>query len=240
MSPAVNMSRTVGRAAAVLLAGAAAGLVLASALSSTGDAARTGEEPSMTATERTQLARATFAGGCFWCMEPPYDELEGVASTTSGYAGGEEPNPTYEEVASGATGHAEVVQVAYDPERIDYRELLDVFWRNVDPTDAGGQFCDRGSQYRTAIFYHDEEQRRLAEASKEALEGSERPGGSIVTEIEPLEGFWEAEENHQDYYRKKPLRYKFYRFSCGRDGRLDEIWGDDRDEPLAELRQLTG
>jgi peptide-methionine (S)-S-oxide reductase len=170
-------------------------------------------------------ARATFAGGCFWCMEPPYDELEGVISTTSGYAGGRVPDPTYEQVSGGGTGHAEVVQVVYDPQVVSYEKLLEVYWRNVDPFDEGGQFCDRGDQYRTAVFYHNGEQRRLALAGKGDLE--RRFGREIVTEVEPLEAFYPAEEYHQDYYRKNPIRYKFYRTGCGRDRRLREIWGDD-------------
>lgn len=167
--------------------------------------------------------KATFAGGCFWCMEPPFDGLPGVISTTSGYTGGTTVNPTYEEVSSGTTGHAEAMQVRYDPTRIGYEKLLEVFWRNVDPLTADGQFCDRGRQYRSAIFYHGEEQRRLAEASRKALDGRfETP---IVTEIEPAGAFYPAEEYHQDYYRKSPLRYRIYRWNCGRDARLAEVWG---------------
>src|SRR5690606_24679114 len=145
-------------------------------------------------------ALATFAGGCFWCMEPPYDELDGVLATTSGYMGGHKADPTYHEVSAGSTGHAEAVQITYDPSKVSYQELLEVFWRNVDPLDAGGQFCDRGDQYRTAIFVHDEEQRRLAEASKEALEESGRFDQPIVTAIEDAGPFYPAEEYHQDYY----------------------------------------
>jgi peptide-methionine (S)-S-oxide reductase len=171
-------------------------------------------------------AVATFAGGCFWCMEPPYDELDGVLATTSGYTGGNTADPTYEQVVQGDTGHAEVVQVTYDPAKVTYGELLEVFWRNVDPLDAGGQFCDRGDQYRTGIFVHDEEQRRLAEQSKQALEDSQRfDGQPIVTEIEEAGAFYPAEGYHQDYYEKNPVRYKFYRWNCGRDQRLAELWG---------------
>ncbi|MGD8868230.1 MAG: peptide-methionine (S)-S-oxide reductase MsrA [Gemmatimonadales bacterium] len=172
------------------------------------------------------LAKATFAGGCFWCMEPPFDELEGVLSTTSGYAGGHVEDPTYEQVSSGTTGHRETVQIEYDPRRIDYAELLEVFWRNVDPTDADGQFCDRGYQYTTAIFYHSDEQRRLAEASKRELEESGRLTEPIATDIRPASAFYPAEEYHQDYYEKHPLRYKFYRTTCGRDRVLDRLWGE--------------
>ena len=171
------------------------------------------------------LATATFAGGCFWCMEHPYDELDGVISTTSGYTGGHEANPTYEEVSAGITGHTESVEVVYDPSKISYERLLEVFWRNIDPTTKDRQFCDRGSQYRTAIFSHDAEQQRLAEASKAELERTKPFDDPIVTEITAAGEFWTAEEYHQDYYIKNPLRYKLYRFGCGRDGRLEELWG---------------
>jgi peptide-methionine (S)-S-oxide reductase len=172
-----------------------------------------------------KLAKATFAGGCFWCMEPPFDELDGVVSTTSGYTGGHVEAPTYEQVSSGATGHLEAVQVEYDPERIDYATLLEVFWRNVDPTDADGQFCDRGYQYTTAIFYHTDGQQRLAEASKQELDASGRLPGPIVTEVRPAATFYPAEAYHQDYYVNHPLRYKFYRTTCGRDRVLKRLWG---------------
>jgi peptide-methionine (S)-S-oxide reductase len=175
---------------------------------------------------RSGYAKATFAGGCFWCMEPPYDKLDGVISTISGYTGGNVPNPTYEQVSSGRTGHTEVVQIEYDPSKISYEELLEVFWKNVDPVDGGGQFCDRGDQYRTGIFYHDEEQQRLAEQSKRELERSGLLPGGIVTEITPLAVFYAAEEYHQDYYQKNPLRYKYYRTACGRDRRLQQLWGE--------------
>ena len=176
---------------------------------------------------RNDGARATaiFAGGCFWCMEPPYDELEGVISTTSGYVGGRAEDPTYEEVSAGGTGHAEAVKVVYDPQAVSYEELLDVFWHNIDPLAEDRQFCDKGSQYRSAIFYVDEQQKRLAEASKQRLEASGRFDEPIVTEIEPAGAFYAAEDYHQDYYRKNPLRYKFYRYTCGRDQRLEELWG---------------
>ncbi len=170
-------------------------------------------------------AVATFAGGCFWCMEPPFDKLEGVISTTSGYTGGETENPTYRDVSAGVTGHAEVVRVVYDPEVIGYDKLLDVFWRNVDPLTAEGQFCDFGSQYRTGIFVHDPEQRRLAEASKAALVQSGRFDKQIVTEISEAGPFYPAEDYHQDYYRKNPVSYRFYRYRCGRDQRLESLWG---------------
>jgi peptide-methionine (S)-S-oxide reductase len=171
-------------------------------------------------------AVATFAGGCFWCMEPPFDALEGVFSTTSGYMGGEEEQPTYEQVSAGRTGHAEVVQVTYDPQRISYPRLLEVFWRNIDPTARDRQFCDRGRQYRSAIFAHDAEQRRLAEETRSRLEAERRFAAPIVTEVVDAGAFWPAEEYHQDYYLKNPLRYQTYRRGCGRDARLRELWGD--------------
>jgi peptide-methionine (S)-S-oxide reductase len=171
----------------------------------------------------TETAKATFAGGCFWCMEPPFDKLDGVISTISGYAGGKKKNPTYEEVSAGNTGHAEVVQITYDPKKITYEKLLEVFWRNVDPLTPNRQFCDVGSQYRTAIFYHDETQKRLAEESKKAL--SKRFKEPIVTEIVAASEFYPAEDYHQDYYTKNPLRYKYYRYNCGRDQRLEALWG---------------
>lgn len=172
---------------------------------------------------------ATFAGGCFWCMEHPFDDLDGVIATTSGYTGGHVDNPTYEQVTSGDTGHAEAVQVVFDPERISYERLLEVFWRQVNPTQKNRQFCDVGSQYRTAIFYHDDEQKRQAEASKERMDREGPFDGPIVTEIEPAATFYPAEEYHQDYYRKNPLRYSFYRGSCGRDQYLERVWGDEGD-----------
>ncbi len=171
----------------------------------------------------TPTAIATFAGGCFWCMEPPYDELEGAISTISGYIGGTKKNPTYEEVSGGTTGHAEAVQITYDPTKISYEKLLDVFWRNIDPLTANAQFCDAGSQYRSAIFYHDEAQKNLAEASKRRLQG--RFKQPIVTEIVRATEFYPAEDYHQDYYKKNPIRYKIYRYGCGRDQRLQTLWG---------------
>jgi peptide-methionine (S)-S-oxide reductase len=172
------------------------------------------------------LAHATFAGGCFWCMEGPFDHVPGVVSTTSGYTGGNVKKPSYEQVSSGATGHAESVDVVYDPAKVTYAQLLDVFWRNVDPLDGGGQFCDRGNQYRTAIFYHDDEQQRLAEQSKQALEASGKLKKKIVTQIVPAGEFYAAEDYHQDYYLRNPIRYKYYRFNCGRDDRLKQLWGE--------------
>ena len=188
-------------------------------------AAAVAQQDSSTIAEDGQ-AVATFAGGCFWCMEPPYDKLDGVLATTSGYTGGDTVDPTYEQVSGGGTGHAEVVQITYDPSKVSYEELLEVFWRNVDPLDAGGQFCDRGDQYRTGIFVHDEEQRRLADASKQALGDSGRFDQPIVTEIVAAGPFYPAEDYHQDYYEKNPLRYNFYRWNCGRDARLEQLWGE--------------
>jgi peptide-methionine (S)-S-oxide reductase len=170
--------------------------------------------------------KATFAGGCFWCMEPPFDKLDGVISTISGFSGGVKENPTYKEVTRGGTGHAEVVQVTYDDEKITYQELLDVFWVNIDPLDDGGQFCDRGSSYRTAIFYHNEEQKKLATASKKAIADSGRFEFPIATEINAFKTFYPAGEEHQNYYLEHPVRYKLYRTSCGRDGTLEDRWGD--------------
>uniref|UniRef100_C6DY59 Peptide methionine sulfoxide reductase MsrA n=1 Tax=Geobacter sp. (strain M21) TaxID=443144 RepID=C6DY59_GEOSM len=171
------------------------------------------------------LEKATFAGGCFWCMEHPFDELPGVVSVTSGYTGGHKINPTYEEVSSGTTGHAESIQVVYDPAKIGYDRLLDVFWHNIDPLAKDRQFCDHGEQYRSAIFYHNEEQQRLALKSKKALEASKRFKEPIATQIVTAGVFYPAEEYHQRYYKKNPIRYSYYRLSCGRDKRLKELWG---------------
>lgn len=166
-----------------------------------------------------------FAGGCFWCMEKPFEVLEGVESVTSGYAGGHVENPTYEQVSAGGTGHAEVVQVLYDPSKVSFEELLYVYWRNVDPLDGRGQFCDRGSSYRPAIFFRTDEQRKLAERSRRTVE--QILGDSVEVQIEPLEAFYPAEGYHQDYYKKNKIRYWYYRKRCGRDARLEEVWGDE-------------
>ncbi len=187
-----------------------------------------------TATEQTSetvqvgagLAKATFAGGCFWCMEPPFDKLDGVISTTSGYTGGARRNPTYQEVSAGRTRHAEAVEIVYDPSKISYAQLLDVFWMNVDPLTRDRQFCDGGAQYRTAIFFHGNEQARLARDTKQRIEDSGRFDQPVVTQIVEAGEFWAAEDYHQDYYMKNPIRYKFYRYGCGRDKRLDELWGE--------------
>jgi peptide-methionine (S)-S-oxide reductase len=171
--------------------------------------------------------KATFAGGCFWCMEHPFDELPGVVSVTSGYTGGHKKNPTYEEVSAGGTGHAESVQVVYDPAKVTYEQLLKVFWHNIDPTTKDRQFCDSGHQYRSAIFYQNAEQQRLALQSKAQLEKDKPFKGPVVTEIVQATEFYPAEDYHQHYYKKNPIRYKFYRTSCGRDHRLKELWGSE-------------
>jgi peptide-methionine (S)-S-oxide reductase len=172
---------------------------------------------------QAQAASAIFAGGCFWCMEPPYDKTEGVTATTSGYSGGKGANPTYEQVSAGGTGHIEVVKIDYDPAKVSYEQLLDIFWRNIDPLDARGQFCDKGSQYRSAIFYGNEKEKELAEASKKKI--AEKLGQKVETDILPAAEFYAAEDYHQDYYEKNPLKYKFYRYGCGRDARLEVLWG---------------
>ena len=179
-------------------------------------------------------AKATFAGGCFWCMEPPFDKIDGVFSTTSGYIGGKQKYPTYEQVSAGITGHTEVVQVVYDPKKVSYRQLLEVFWKNIDPVTKDRQFCDGGSQYRAGVFWHDDEQKKLADESKALLNkglafGSARPvgfKGGVVTEVTQAAEFWPAEEYHQDYYTKNPIRYAYYRNGCGRDNRLKQLWGE--------------
>jgi peptide-methionine (S)-S-oxide reductase len=171
-------------------------------------------------------AVATFAGGCFWCMEGPFDRIPGVVSTIVGYTGGKTVNPTYEEVSSGRTGHAEAVAVVYDPRKVSYEKLLEVFWVNVDPTTADRQFCDAGSQYRSEIFYRDESQRRAAEASLAQVQRTKTFKAPIVTRIEMAGPFYPAEDYHQDFYEKNPVRYQLYRKGCGRDARLHELWGD--------------
>ena len=167
-------------------------------------------------------ATAHFAGGCFWCMEPPFEKTKGVTAVISGYTGGATEGPSYEQVSAGGTGHYESVEVTYDPAQVTYAQLLDVFWRNVDPHDATGQFCDKGTQYRAAIFVANAEERRLAELSKKNVQAKLKE--PVVTEILPASKFYAAEEYHQDYYRKNPVRYKFYRYNCGRDQRLGAVW----------------
>ena len=193
-------------------------LILAAALVVFGNAAAQAPAAS--------LAKATFAGGCFWCVEADFDKVDGVISTTSGYIGGRVANPTYAQVSAGTTGHTEAVEVVFDPRKVSYEKLLEVFWVNIDPTVSNRQFCDVGSQYRTGIFVHDDSQRRAAEASKAALERSKPFKEPIVTPIETAATFYPAEEYHQDYYRKNPVRYQFYRSGCGRDARLKELWRD--------------
>ncbi len=171
-------------------------------------------------------AKATFGGGCFWCVESDFDKIDGVISTTSGYTGGKTTNPTYEQVSSKATGHVEVVEVVFDPKKISYEKLLEYFWRTIDPTEKDGQFCDKGSPYRTAIFAHDEAQLKAAQNSRDALEKTKPFKAAIVTEIVKAAAFYPAETYHQDYYTKNPVRYKYYRSSCGRDARLKDLWGD--------------
>ena len=173
-----------------------------------------------------QLEIATFAGGCFWCMEPAFHEKEGVVDVVSGYAGGKEENPTYEEVSSGKTGHLEAINVTYDPSKISYKELLDIFWRQINPTDADGQFADRGPQYKTAIFYHGEEQKNLAEQSKKKLGKSGKFKNPIATKVIPFSTFYKAEEYHQDYYKRRILDYKAYKKGSGREDFIKENWGD--------------
>ena len=170
-----------------------------------------------------KAATATFAGGCFWCVEADFDKVPGVISTTSGYIGGRTANPSYEQVSRGGTGHAEAVEIIYDPQKVSYEKLLDVFWHSVDPLAKNSQFCDHGDQYRTAIFYHGDQQRTLAETSRTTLQALFKQ--PIQTEIAAAGPFYKAEDYHQDYYVKNPIRYKFYRFNCGRDARLEELWG---------------
>jgi peptide-methionine (S)-S-oxide reductase len=176
------------------------------------------------ATATPKPAVATFAGGCFWCVEADFDKVDGVISTTSGYIGGKTANPTYQQVVSGSTGHAEAVEIAYDPSKVTFAKLLDVFWRNIDPLAKDRQFCDSGTQYRSAIYFHGEEQHKLSEESKKKVAARFTPR-QVYTEIVPAGTFYKAEEYHQDYYKKNPVRYKFYRLNCGRDHRLEELWG---------------
>ncbi len=174
----------------------------------------------------TQVKQAIFAGGCFWCMEPPFDKLDGVISTTSGYTSGHKINPTYKEVSAGHSGHTEAVKIIYDPEKISYSQLLDTFWKNIDPVADNAQFCDHGTQYRSGIYYLDIEQEKAARLSLQKIEMNNSFMKDIATEIVAASTFYPAEEYHQDYYLKNPLRYKYYRYSCGRDQRLSEIWGE--------------
>ena len=184
--------------------------------------------------ENSTLKIATLAGGCFWCVESDFEKVDGVVKAVSGYTGGTKDNPTYNEVSAGGTGHAEAVQIHFDPTKITYAEILNVFWRHVDPTDSGGQFVDRGAQYRTAIFYHDDEQRQIAQASKKELGESGRFSKPIATKIIAFKKFYEAEEYHQDYYKKSALRYKFYRYNSGRDQFLKMAWKAEEIQPAAQ------
>lgn len=213
-----------------------AGLVMLGLVSSNGKQA---EKSSAVDEEHSGLARATFAGGCFWCVEADFEKVNGVIEVISGYTGGRTENPTYEEVSSGKTGHVEAVQVIYDPTKVSYGELLDSFWKHVDPTDPAGQFVDRGEQYRTVIFYHDEGQRVAAEESKRKLESSGRFDKPIVTEIVPFSKFYGAEEYHQGYYKKNPLRYRYYRARSGRDQFISKVWGKDVDMDKLEVKSQT-
>ena len=183
------------------------------------------------------LKKATFAGGCFWCMQPPFRAIDGVVEVVSGYAGGRKETPSYEEVSSGTTGHLEAVQVTYDPGKVSYETLLDTFWRQIDPTDSGGQFADRGSQYHTAVFYHDEEQKRLAEESKRRLDASGKFPRAVATEIRPFTNFYPAEEYHQDYDRKNPGRYHEYKVLSGREPFIEKTW---KKTPIVRVYSTPG
>ncbi len=186
------------------------------------------KEKESIAMNNSKYEKATFAGGCFWCMEPPFENLEGVVDVVPGYTGGKKDNPTYEEVSRGTTGHLEAVQITYDPAKISYEKLVEVFWTQIDPTDQGGQFVDRGSQYGTAIFYHNDEQKKIAETSKAELARSGKYDSPIVTQIREYSRFYEAEDYHQDFYKKSPARYKSYKFFSGREQFLKRIWGDEK------------
>ena len=192
------------------------------------------ESTSAQSRESIPAAAATFAGGCFWCVEADFEKVVGVTEVISGYAGGEKANPTYEEVSSGRTRHVEAAQVIFDPAQVSYSQLLEVFWTHVDPTDNGGQFVDRGGQYRTAIFYHNEEQKELAEQSRKTLANSGIFDQTIVTEITPLTAFYKAEEYHQDYYKNHSIRYRYYRYNSGRDQFLDRVWKKQRIQDLRD------
>lgn len=191
-----------------------------------GSAALAFAQPPATTPAPAKTEKATFAGGCFWCVESDFDKVPGVISTTSGYTGGKTVNPSYEQVSSHTTGHAEAVEVVYDPSKVSYAQLVDYYWHSIDPTVKDQQFCDHGSPYRTVIFTHDENQMKIALASRAALEKSKPFKEPIVTEIQAAGPFYPAEDYHQDYYKKNPIRYKFYRTSCRRDARLQEIWGN--------------
>jgi peptide-methionine (S)-S-oxide reductase len=216
------------------LLGLAAGLVLTEVLAADEMGSGNAAFDETKATEGGKYAVATFAGGCFWCMQHPYDATKGVVSTTVGFTGGTVLNPSYQEVSAGGTGHAESIDVVYDPAVVSYQQLLDTFWHNIDPLVKDRQFCDGGNQYRSAIFFHDAEQKRLAEESKAKLQASGKLQGQIVTEIVEAGPFYPAEDYHQEYYKKSPVHYKFYRWNCGRDQRLKMIWGADAPMPEVE------
>ena len=216
--------RSIALAAVLALAALTGATFLAVAVAPT-PAASPAPPPAAAGAGPRALAKATFAGGCFWCMEPPFEKLDGVVSVTSGYTGGTKASPTYEEVSSGATGHTESVEVLFDPAKVPYGKLLEVYWKNVDPTTPHRQFCDVGDQYRPEIFVHDEAQRLSAEESKKRLEATKPFAGPVAVKVTPAGPFWPAEEYHQDYYKKNPVRYRFYRSGCGRDARLSELWG---------------
>ncbi len=186
--------------------------------------------------QNERIEKATFAGGCFWCMEHPFEKLDGVIEVISGYGGGHKEDPTYEEVSAGGTGHYEAIQITYNPDKITYQKLLDVYWRQIDPTDTGGSFVDRGPQYKSAIFYHTDPQKRLAEISKRNLDRSGRYKNPVVTEVIKYSNFYKAEDYHQDYRKKNPLRYKSYRYSSGRDPYLRKIWSDKADAVKSDFR----
>ena len=222
---AIETDQLWGLAMAKLAAGLIAGLSVAGMI-----AGALAQDPATKAQGGAQEASkpgqesAIFAGGCFWCMEPPYDALDGVISTTSGYTGGSVPNPSYEQVSTGMTGHAESARVTFDPQKISYEKLLEVYWHNIDPTVANQQFCDKGAQYRSAIFVRDEAERKAAEASRDAV--AKQLGVEVKTQIAEAGPFYRAEDYHQDYYKKNPIRYRYYRYGCGRDARLMVIWGE--------------
>ena len=202
--------------------------VLLSLIAMTACAGPANDATSASSADNDTTESAIFAGGCFWCMEPPFDKLAGVISTTSGYTGGTQTNPTYEQVSAGGTGHTEAIEIVFDPAKVSYKQLLDVFWHNIDPFAVDQQFCDRGNQYRSGIFTIGPEQMRLAELSKDALVAGGKFDKPIVTQIVPASTFYPAEDYHQDYYQKNPVRYKFYRYNCGRDARLEQIWGSSK------------
>ena len=222
----LNYKREIAMKNSILICGIviAAALVVQFSVSAASSISNT---PRPAASQRGGVEKATFAGGCFWCMERPFEELPGVISVTSGYTGGQKKSPSYEEVSAGGTGHAESVQITYDPAKISYETLLSVFWHNIDPTVQDRQFCDSGHQYRSAVFFHTEEQRRSALKSREGLDKSKPFREPVATEITPAGEFYPAEEYHQHYYKKNPIRYKYYRTACGRDRRLKELWGGE-------------